>query len=473
MSIIIQTGHSSSYSGRLMQMLYERGLNAPIASLTHELSASDISVKLATALSKSDSVINAKLIDNLIVDLLLANLDWDDWGWESEYNLDALSYWQQSDDNIRFILVFDSPKLLLKQLLGQNITPESVEEAIRTWIAYHQKLLVFFEKKADYCLLIEGRVAVQNFSNVKECVQSVATHLKLRKDWQVQMIDHQTTEDDLLFEIIANEVFKKYPECLVLYNILVEKTTIRLKNHQSVLDPVLLLNAFNQQEMEKSRILSDNASLQDQLQSLMSEKQCLEQRIQRDSLLLEQNNADIRAECQAYKERAQNAESKLELLQVDIKQIQQSREVVINLRQENEFLISQLQQTQRGFGRICEEGRQFASYTQSSRNHQYGAAEKIKNDLPYRLGATMIGCSKSVSGLATLPFALIKEYREFQKHQSDDLLEIEEYQDADEAEKVKRHLSYRLGKVLVDGVKSRKLLSLPVRMGREIIEFKK
>lgn len=85
----------------------------------------------------------------------------------------------------------------------------------------------------------------------------------------------------------------------------------------------------------------------------------------------------------------------------------------------------------------------------------------------------MIGCSKSVSGLATLPFALIKEYREFQKHQSDDLLEIEEYQDADEAEKVKRHLSYRLGKVLVDGVKSRKLLSLPVRMGREIIEFKK
>lgn len=265
MSIIIQTGHSSSYSGRLMQMLYECGLNAPIASLMHELSASDISVKLATALSKSNSVINAKLIDNLIVDLLLANLDWDDWGWESEYNLDALSYWQQSDDNIRFILVFDSPKLLLKQLLGQNITPESVEEAIRTWIAYHQKLLKFFRENTNRCLLIEGNIAIHNLSDFKECIQTIAPNLKLKKEWQVRKFDCQEMNNDPLFGLVVGEICKQYPECLSLYNSLVKESAIYLKDHQAVndelTDPVLLFMALNQQEISKSRILSDYASL--------------------------------------------------------------------------------------------------------------------------------------------------------------------------------------------------------------------
>lgn len=84
----------------------------------------------------------------------------------------------------------------------------------------------------------------------------------------------------------------------------------------------------------------------------------------------------------------------------------------------------------------------------------------------------MVSHSKSAKDLAVLPLALAKEYREFNKNKpSDELPTIEEYQDAYEAEKVKKHLSYRLGKTLVDGVKSKKVLDLPVKMGREIVGF--
>ena len=88
----------------------------------------------------------------------------------------------------------------------------------------------------------------------------------------------------------------------------------------------------------------------------------------------------------------------------------------------------------------------------------------------------MVSHSKSTKDLVKLPFALVQEYREFQKTHinQEELPPIEEYQDAYEAEKVKKHLSYKLGKTLVDSVKSPKgILDLPVKMGKEIVGFKK
>lgn len=85
----------------------------------------------------------------------------------------------------------------------------------------------------------------------------------------------------------------------------------------------------------------------------------------------------------------------------------------------------------------------------------------------------MVSHSKSAKDLATLPLALAKEYSEFKKNQPADLSALEEYQDANEAEKVKQHLSYRLGKTLVDGLKSPKsAIELPVKLGKELVGFK-
>lgn len=145
MSVIIQAGHQSSHANRLMQILYERGLNEPIKSHTYQLTANEITEKLAKVLVKNSSIINTKIIDGLIVDLLLANLDQDDWGWSDENNLDTLLYWQQAEQNSRFILVFDSPKLLLSQLLGSEVTPNLLEQTINSWLIYHQKMLDFLK----------------------------------------------------------------------------------------------------------------------------------------------------------------------------------------------------------------------------------------------------------------------------------------------------------------------------------------
>lgn len=601
MSVIIQAGHQSSHANRLMQMLYERGLNEPIKSHTYQLTANEITEKLAKVLVKNSSIINTKIIDGLIVDLLLANLEQDDWGWSDENNLDTLPYWQQVEQNSRFILVFDSPKLLLSQLLGSEVTPNLLEQTINSWLIYHQKMLDFFENHNQNCLLIEGHLAVNNLMNVKEHIQAIGTNLKLKNNWQLQITNKvEETQTNPMFEIVASEILKQYPESLALYDTLVEKSSIRLKNRHlpaknDLTNLIQTLNLLNEQEDFKKKILIENANLQNQLLALMSEKQTLEQQISQNALLLEQSKNSMNAEQKAQIERAEqentllisqlhqvqeelekyylqnqktaeqlksveaqkqqlqaqiDAKAKLEgelnslkdakqkaeqlaseqkkqaetlaqnkqkveselaslkdakqkaenlaneqknklqaetdakkKLESEIANLREAKQkadekakVSNNAKQENELLISQLHQVQEELERYYLENQKLKSEQNKEppKPVYYGAADRVKEDLPYRLGATMVNHSKSAKDLAVLPLALAKEYREFNKNKpSDNLPDLAQYQDADEAEKVKKHLSYRLGKTLVDGVKSKKVLDLPLRLGREIAGFNK
>lgn len=602
MSVIIQAGHQSSHANRLMQMLYERGLGEPIKSHTYQLSANEITEKLAKVLSKDGSVINTKIIDSLIVDLLLANLDQEDWGWSDENNLDTLTYWQQAEQNTRFILVFDSPKLLLAQLLGKEVTPNVLEQAINSWLIYHQKMLDFFEKNNQNCLLIEGELAINNLMNVKEHIQSITTNLKLKNNWQLQISDKvEESKINPMFEIVASEILKQYPESLALYETLVEKSSIRLKaRHLPVKNDlatlIQTLNLFNEQEDFKKKLLIENAHLQSQLMALVSEKQSLEQQLSQNVLLLEQSKNSINAEQKAQIERSEqenkllisqlhqiqeelekyylqhqktteqlksveqqkqqlqsqaDAKAKLESELNTLKEAKQKAEQLANeqksklqaeadtkkkleselaslkdakqksdkqadeqkkqadtliadkkkleselaslkeakqkaeqqakassnAKQENDLLISQLHQVQEELERYYLENQKLKSEQNKEppKPVYYGAADRVKEDLPYRLGATMVSHSKSAKDLAVLPLALAKEYREFNKNKpNDELPAIEEYQDAQEAEKVKKHLSYRLGKTLVDSLKSPKsAIDLPVKLGREIAGFNK
>jgi hypothetical protein len=87
---------------------------------------------------------------------------------------------------------------------------------------------------------------------------------------------------------------------------------------------------------------------------------------------------------------------------------------------------------------------------QKSQAHvHYGAANRIKQQLSYRLGATMIRQSRSIGGWLNMPFALSAETKRFKQDQAaskdQQLPPIAQYRDAHEAELIKQHLSYRLG----------------------------
>jgi hypothetical protein len=88
-----------------------------------------------------------------------------------------------------------------------------------------------------------------------------------------------------------------------------------------------------------------------------------------------------------------------------------------------------------------------------------GAAERVKKHLSYRLGSLMISDAKSPIGFICLPFSVFLESQRFKrdkrKKMGNEPSPLREYySDAYEAEKVQKQLPYRLGNTLIRRCKS-------------------
>lgn len=106
-----------------------------------------------------------------------------------------------------------------------------------------------------------------------------------------------------------------------------------------------------------------------------------------------------------------------------------------------------------------------------------GAAERVKQQLSYRLGNTLIQQSRSIGGILSLPMALARQVREYEQDKKSragkKMPPIESYLDAAEAEKVREHLSFRLGKTLVENSRTPLgWIRMPFAMQKEIKAFK-
>ena len=148
------------------------------------------------------------------------------------------------------------------------------------------------------------------------------------------------------------------------------------------------------------------------------------------------------------------------------------------LQEENALLLEQLHQVQEELERYFLENQRLKKQLPKPKPPgPVGAADRVKRQLSYRLGAVMIQRSRSVGGWVTMPWALLAEARAFRNELAargnKKLPPIHTYRDAQEAERVKQHLSYRLGRTLVEYGKSPVgWIKLPLAITREVREFR-
>lgn len=109
----------------------------------------------------------------------------------------------------------------------------------------------------------------------------------------------------------------------------------------------------------------------------------------------------------------------------------------------------------------------------------YGAADRVRNHLSYRLGAVAVENSGSLRSCLSLPGALLQEYRSYSADQrklaySNKRLPIEKYRDSFEADRVRNHLSYRVGSAMVKyGKNPVGWIWLPFAVALEVRKFRK
>ncbi|EGY4797931.1 glycosyltransferase [Campylobacter coli] len=85
------------------------------------------------------------------------------------------------------------------------------------------------------------------------------------------------------------------------------------------------------------------------------------------------------------------------------------------------------------------------------------AVTRIKNHLSYQIGYILVHQTKTFKEILKLPFSIFKTTRVFKKQQKElketNLPKLEEYPDYQEALKIQNHLSYKIGKAVIEASK--------------------
>ena len=320
--------------------------------------------------------------------------------------------------------------------------------------------------------------AQSRFAAWQEFVQlhqlSRASHAELLKKQQQFTQTQQALEADFskIKALLAAEQSRKNE-----LQVLLQQSS--QKHQESTEENELLLTQLHQVQEELERHYLDGQKLKQSLEAAQAQAKQLptvqaELKKTQETLKITQDKAN---ELPKVQEKLKEAQAALQAAKTQ-KAAAPSQE----LKEENELLLLQLHQVQEELERYYLENQKLkigsAHKPKAEARDYYGAADRIKRQLSYRLGSVMIEKSRTLGGWLSMPFALQAEAKRFHQEKAarkgGKLPPIAHYRDAHEAERVKQHLSYRLGSTLVQ--RSGSLggwLSMPCALRAQVKEFQK
>ncbi|WP_455287324.1 hypothetical protein [Cupriavidus necator] len=379
------------------------------------------------------------------------------------------------------------------------ITPAAESESVhRAW----RELLAIEQAEASYHIALEEQEA--DFAGRIDDLQvSISKlHGKLADVQQENLIQLQTLhEAQERGECYRNELLEEVGRAsqLVEFESLAEdrKKAIE-KLEQQMLEKEVLASAAQQKlsaliernsqdsahilqlERDLSALTKESAQSRVQRRDMEAALLYAQEELERSHIelqeVLEKNNSTS-AERSETDERLnrlnlQKTEAEMRVAQLDSVRIALEKRNG-SLQREVNSLVERIHQMQEEW-----EGRMPSSPASvAKRQEHYGAAERVRRQLSYRLGATMIKHSYSVGGWLTMPLGLAKEAKRFRnekEHRSKEKLPpIASYRDAPEADRMRRHLSYRLGsKMLGNAGSPIGWVRMPFILRREVKAFR-
>ena len=455
MNKILIVGHPQSGYQEVEHLLNSRGMKTARPSRREGFLPVDIGDALCKAytvpsiseiVSENDipQIDVAPVWHVMALDLFLGNIEQELWGWADPQSIYLLEYWKTIDPELTFVLVYDEPHRALFESALEDFDPltsDSVKHRLDNWTAYNGALLHFYMRNQEHCLLVNVKKVLGDAGGFLKKLHSLLDNALLKDDsFLPGVLDSGNNDIDTY---IIDSVIAGHPQ-----------SQQRFEELQSLANEPIDIMA-NQSTHPSDAWLT---LVRQRRQSRQQLNQLIESRIQIEQQLQQQNK-----ELNALR-------SQLSLVQ---EQSDRGRELK-ELSQENELLLARLHQVQEEFERYYLENQRLK---QTQDHAYYGAAERVKRQLSYRLGAVMVRNSRSVSGWISMPLELVWEWYTFRHEKAKEtpkkLPPIHKYRDAHEAEKVRRHLSYRLGSVMVQyGASPIGWVKMPFLLHREVKEFK-
>ncbi|HDR0612667.1 protein HyaE [Pasteurella multocida] len=479
--------------------------------------------------------------DNLSLDLILANIEQNFWGWSDPNAIQILDYWANLDPNIHFVFVYDKPENLFQYYSLEEaikLDKHTVQEKFEEWQTYNEKILTYFNKYKDRSVLLN----TQQLQNTKKTsLSEIYKHISapdalvkklsepsLNKEMEIievnQELSHQ--EECPLSHFIVSQIIKNSPTVTQVYEELQSHADLPYISEQKLVNDTdfaflawkdmiqkqidtnqyqyekeLELNTIKEHQLEtnkkyqlaKQELLEKQKEIEqikDENEKVKSEKVKLNEHVQSTHKMLSEKekeiacikNENISAQ-EEIQEKFQEANKRKLELEQELKAISdkkalleaensQKTQLSESLENENKALLEQIQFIQEELEKLY-----LDNQTLKAKPRLYGAADRIKNQLTYRLGYKIQKHGKSLFGIIFLPFILFFTYlgfkREMKKYEWNTLPPIHEYEDVHEANRIKSHLSYKLGVIFLQEINNPfKWLTLPYKLIKEGKRFK-
>ncbi|QDJ13139.1 hypothetical protein CEP45_04405 [Mergibacter septicus] len=346
--------------------------------------------------------------DNLALNLFLANLEQPFWGWSDDNALNLVEYWYKINPKIKFILVYDRPEdIFFNNNIDKikHIDKSWLQTEFSNWIKYAKRVLELIKRYPNNCILINKK-QVLDFpdDSIEKLFNKLGVSINRSKNNKLSNnLTHSITENNI-FKLLTERMITSNQELKLLYSQLQELSFLPYKYSDEYDDSILLsIDSWND---ILEYFYGDNSK--DNLQEkILEQEKNKEVILKRYNLLLEDNQA----------------------------------------------LLNQLHLVQEKFEDLFLENKKLKSKLNPA---LLGAEKRIRQQLRYRLGFQMIKSSKSILGILSMPFSLIRVYCEYKidrMKNREKLPSISSYQDYYQAEKMKNHLSYKLGGVFLDNFK--------------------
>lgn len=472
MNKIAIVGHPSVATETLIDLLHQRGIAPAQPSKREQLLPTDITAMLCQAHQvPAQAHLHAKTAlrplhigqvwHGLALDLLLGNLDQKAWCWADPRTVFVLDYWRDTDPDLAFILVYDDPARALWLEVPDD--QPTASDRLDHWVAYNQVLLSFYHRHRQRCLLVHAQQAHKAAHHYLQHLQAAL---------QVPLLE-TVPEAPQATAAIPSAASHVLAETLAQAGLTSEDRLHRLAatKMEAYLTPDLLAahpaSAQLYQDLQAVANLPWEAatthrpSAEEAWQALQHQRQQMTE----IAVILSDEKAALITKLQKEQEKNRQVQAALEASLAQTKAAEDTE-----LKEENELLLLQLHQVQEELERYFLENQQLKQ-NQSSHGlaesapiadepalapikTYYGAADRIKSQLTYRLGAIMVAYSHKPTDWLRIPAALLRETQAFKRERAQrdgtKLPPIHTYADAYEAERVKRHLSYRLGVVLME-----------------------
>ncbi len=173
MNTIAIVGHPASGYEDVLALLQKSGMAAARPSRREGLSPQEINAALMTAhkvapvtavLDESGftPIETGPVWHGMALDLMLGNLDEPLWGWADSQAIYALKYWKELDPQLTFVLVYDEPHRVLMDAAGvhgQLPSTQNVHQLLDNWIAFNSALLRFHLRHPGRSLLVHAQQA--------------------------------------------------------------------------------------------------------------------------------------------------------------------------------------------------------------------------------------------------------------------------------------------------------------------------